>query len=40
MSEQTTDGGTGGQPPSRPGFLSWGVAGVALVAFIVFMIMY
>lgn len=39
MSEQRTpDESTGGQPPSRPGKLSWVVAGTALVALVAFMI--
>ncbi len=37
MSEQPHDAsGTGDQPPSRPGMLSWAVAALAVIGFIVF----
>lgn len=40
MSEQPHDAdGTGGQPPSRPGVISWVVAAVALIGFIAFLIL-
>ncbi len=39
MSEQPNDpGGTGGQPPSRPGKLTWAVAAAAVIGFIIFVI--
>ena len=37
MSEEPHDaGGTEEQPPSRPGLLSWAVAALAVIGFVVF----
>ena len=39
MSERSFDESTGGQPPSRPGKLSWIVAATALIALVVFVVL-
>jgi len=39
MSERSYEESTGGQPPTRPGILSWVVAAAALIGFVLFIIL-
>ena len=36
MSEEPKVDGTGSQPPSRPGLISWIIAAAAVIGFIIF----
>jgi hypothetical protein len=39
MSQRDAGESTGHQPATRPGFISWGIAGVAVIALIAFMVL-